>query len=226
MSNFTNEATKKKLRQELQIMIDSFLNVSTKLANFSKFEIYDNDIQIQASENNKVFLNQMIGKYTTLLDSKNIGNFVDLKKFENSTKKDKEVRKDKDVRKDKYVKEVKEVKKDKFNYPHDIEIKHFMVIEDLNEFDMKNGFKVKTGDVYTFMQILPENIKKLQDDGIKFYQCYNKHDEYKVPYLYHSGGENTYWIATDNYLYYVDNTNNLVIGEYLGAKQRWQEKKN
>ena len=205
----SNNDTKKKIYQEIQSIKDLCKNASLKIANFNKTEIYDNDIQIQASENNKVFLNQMIGKFTTLLDSKNIENFVDIKKFETFH----------NIKTDKIKNTESKTDKD---FPHEIKNYHFMKNEELNDFDIKNGFKVKVNEDYKFLNILPENMLKLQENGITFYYCYNKYDDYKIIYIYHCGGDKNYWLGSDNYLYYVDDENNLVIGEYKKSKQAWK----
>lgn len=205
--SFSNDDIKKKINQELQSIRDLCSNLSTKLSNFSKYEIHDNDIQIQSSENDKKVITQLFGKFTTLSISKHLENFVDIKKFENFHD----------------IKNIEDPKKtNKNEYLNEIEFKHYMVNESLNEFDIEKGFKVKVGKEYKFTGIVPENMLKLQKNGITFYYCYNKIDKYKIPYIYHPGGDKNYWIGSDNYLYYVNDENNLVIGEYQNKKQRWK----
>jgi hypothetical protein len=213
MSNST-EVTKKKIHQELQSIRDLCINASIKISNFSKFEIYDNDVQIKAMEDNKNFLNQMIGKFTTLLDTKNIENFIDIKKYEDFY--NKPIKNGKPGKKIKDSKDNKDNKDNKYE-EHNIEIKHFMCIGSLNEFDIKNGIKVKKFKDFTPI-VLPENMLELQENNIKFYYCYNSNDNYKILYLYYGGGDKNYWIGTDNNLYYVDDANNLVVGDTWNLK--------
>ena len=218
MSNHSEEKMlnyaegRKQILSEIQSIKDLCQKVSSKIADFSKFEIYDNDVQIRASEQDKIFLNQMIGKFTVLSNSKNIENFIDIKKFVNLQIKDN--KSDKKNKKDKAV----NLYKDKYTLDHHlIENKYFMVVEELNEFDIENGINIKKLKEYRATSC-PDNMLELQENGIKFYYCFNTHNNYKNLYLYFDGKSKNYWIGTDNNLYYVDHNNNLVVGATWSMK--------
>lgn len=209
MSNLNDELTKKQIYQELQSIRDLCKKTYSKIANFSKFEIYDNEIQIKSSEDNKDALNKMVGKFSNLMNTKNIENFVDFQKFESSNTQNKKLNYD--------IKSNVEI--------HNINIKNFMELKKINNFDIKKGLKLRLAkDKFEYM-ILPDNMLDMQNEGKLFYYIITNNDEYKVPYIYNTDKDHSYWIANDNNLYYIDDNNKFALTDKKGINHHWIDEK-
>ena len=88
----------------------------------------------------------------------------------------------------------------------------------LDENDKKLGL-INYLDGFVETMKVPNNIFELQNDGILFYYLTGRKS--KQPYIYMRGNYTKFWIATDGYLYVLDDKNNLVIGVYRNTKQKW-----
>lgn len=98
--------------------------------------------------------------------------------------------------------------------PYPVDISTYQ-IKKINGFDFEFGFIIKNKEVN-----VPKNMLSLQEKEINFYYLNDTDKGIKRPYILKKGDVG-YFIGTDNFLYFINDDNKLVIGEFRGEQVKW-----